>query len=63
MPFSLLYLSSYIFHIPYIEDRCIYKEKKALLAHYWITKFLRLKFFCIYLFELYECVELELLFE
>lgn len=39
------------------------KEKKALLTHYWITKFLRLNFFCIYLFELYEFVELELLFE
>lgn len=26
-------------------------------------KFLRLTFFCIYLFELYEFVELELLFE
>lgn len=63
MPFSLLYLSFSIFHIPYIEDRWIYKEKKALLTHYCIMKFLRLTFFCIYLFELYEFVELELLFE
>lgn len=63
MPFSLLYLSFSIFHIPYIEDRWIYKDKKALLTHYWIMKFLRLNFFCIYLFGLYEFVELELLFE